>query len=1395
MGEITASEIPRIRQPQVSGWEVAAGISDQAEVEEMVISENITSIDQEAFQNLIDYVQEKCIGQRRPVSFNELKETDEFKQLLAECDLEGLEFTDYKNFLNWQNLQITQQALEEGQQDLEELNKAKEDFYNEYSKKIGKDLNTILTEYENQIQEVLNNYISDFSLNLSMVIDGSKYLNDDDLETYSKIIFEVLNNEGESQYTQDEIKNALTNKDANLEKIYEDFINNSNSSSNLLGNAIKNYYPAMSSYIESLNQQYNAQLENCELTIEEIKYILNSYDQNINQIEQQNKANEQLENDLYYAFIMGTEDYKNFKTPGEEGNVSVNIVGEGEFKYYWTPECDLSPIEYINYVLEKENITMEEFLNGKYTEFYIEAGNASNSGDYLHSDMSQLINLIKASEYDENLLKMYNYIYYTQGLEAANEYIYNTESNVNEKLAQVNVQAMLESMELNKEYTVMIEGEERNISFIVNDGKLAIKGLGDGVGNFFTGLVSWLNTNEHKTVEEYEQYYFLLSIMSKEDKIANGNLIDENGKSKLPYLDITKDYYNIGGEGVYQISQSIGNMIPSMLLSTINPTLGTVSMGISAGGNSFRDAVTSGYDLTDSIIYAVMSGASEAVLERLLGSIPGLGKTDETFVPTVSGWLRSCYSEGKEEFIQEGFDILLRGVIFGEEIDLAEAIKQMGVAGFYGAVTGAIMNGVALPFRKADLDSNLAIIAEANNGQLTNAQIAEMFGTTEAYVEEFMAKRKLNKDSSTTASDTTTNPQTSTSEGLSEISETAPETENIPTAEQTSNSTGETDTNISITEVEQLQKKYDLTDTQIAEIKATAYTIENAEEIAIILYQAKSHPTSMSGITAEQANLMLTLIENNEINSFFTEDGFINDEIFKSEYEKIKNFSDETIREARRYVINEKADSLLKVCEIMTEDGTSGEIAAIMVKNNMTQEEAENVVSLMKRENVTEEIATKSLQIIADYNNNIDNSITNSIKNVINTSDIKGLDLESIAVYYAQASSSDSNFSIESTESYITQIIKDASQTWYQSNIIVNNYEELIEYFRTINPGAAEAIDSIHEKDPYLKKDENKEQILDLLSQVNFKNSSLYLKTVNLDIETATLTLREIQKEAQLGHYEVSVDEVLNYKIQGYNTTSNENKQQFINPLKKTITGNDGTNYTEYFPTQYVYQSDKGTIDYTLSLLSEETKLDIAKSCNIDIENINSITIDQLGTYLKNYKDKTGNFVPIEVITFQNAAVGANNYVTYKGDLGGTYAGSDIAGAFSFPTSYLKELSQKYPSIFSYNQNTKEIKIYDMEKFGQEVLGGVPLSSDGVYICKQTITLNGETSVPSVVNGSSYLVNNIPGGFLPSGIPEIVVPGVKIDGYNGPRNYTGTYAGSGGYSSSYTIELSKQRKE
>ena len=749
------------KKVQVSGWEVAAGISastDEVKLEELNVDENINSINSESFQKLADFVQQKCVNQRDTISFDELKKTDEFKQLLTECGFEEISFDSYVQYKKWEQLQIVNQELSEGKKNLTEITKTRKNFYDEVTEILGQDLNYTLTEYNNEVSVTLNNYEGDFTNNLQRVVEGGRISDEQDLETYSKIIFEVLNKSESTSYTQDDIKNALSGKNDNFSDIYNEYTNNIEN----LREVLKSNYPPMTSAIEALEQQYNKKLEGSNLTISDVNDTLKMYDFYIAQIEQQNQVNEQNKIQLSYSVIMETNDYKNFNedTSYEQKlkkYITNQITNTNQVSYekYQEeyPNSNISPLQFYKCVYEN------------YKDFTVSINGISGK------EKEQMKNLLEASKYNPDLLKMYNYIYCTQGIDAANKYIKNTESNVNEIIAQVNVQSMLDDMKLDKEYTITLDGKEYNYSIAIKNGKLAIKGLGDGIENFFNGLKGWFNSSETKTVEEWEQYYFLLSIMKEEDKKANG-LIDENGNSTSQYIDFSKDYYSIGGQEVYNISSSIGNMLPSMLLSTINPMLGTVALGTSAGGNSFRDAVTSGYDISKAIMYGLASGISEAALERLLGSIPGLGKTDETFVPNISTWLKSCYNEGKEEFIQEGFDILLRGVIFGEEIDLAEAIKQMGVAGVYGAITGGIMNGVAFPFKAANLDANLEIIAEANDGTLTNAQIAEMFGTTEKYVSEFMEERK----SKNTTQNTTQNTNTKESKNTSVSTETARET-------------------------------------------------------------------------------------------------------------------------------------------------------------------------------------------------------------------------------------------------------------------------------------------------------------------------------------------------------------------------------------------------------------------------------------------------------------------------------------------------------------------------------------------------------------------------------------------------------------------------------------------
>ena len=174
MSEITASEIPRMKATQTSGWEVAAGISDA--VEEVEIDEYTSNIDFEALQDLEDYVQQKCVNQRDAVSFDSLKETDEFKQMLTECGLEGLQFDNYSDFLNkTSDIKIdaingstginkedytpsgnTEQYLSDVESFIDDLNK-QTDYYNDVNNGLEQDMNLSIDEVDptDEINRVL----------------------------------------------------------------------------------------------------------------------------------------------------------------------------------------------------------------------------------------------------------------------------------------------------------------------------------------------------------------------------------------------------------------------------------------------------------------------------------------------------------------------------------------------------------------------------------------------------------------------------------------------------------------------------------------------------------------------------------------------------------------------------------------------------------------------------------------------------------------------------------------------------------------------------------------------------------------------------------------------------------------------------------------------------------------------------------------------------------------------------------------------------------------------------------------------------------------------------------------------------------------------------------------
>lgn len=93
------------------------------------------------------------------------------------------------------------------------------------------------------------------------------------------------------------------------------------------------------------------------------------------------------------------------------------------------------------------------------------------------------------------------------------------------------------------------------------------------------------------------------------------------------------------GQIFYDSLNTTANMLPSVLASTVtsfvNPALGgyvgSVALGMSAAGNAKAEMLNLGYSKSQANAYGIMVGASEVLLEKFLGGIPGLSNGDGIF--------------------------------------------------------------------------------------------------------------------------------------------------------------------------------------------------------------------------------------------------------------------------------------------------------------------------------------------------------------------------------------------------------------------------------------------------------------------------------------------------------------------------------------------------------------------------------------------------------------------------------------------------------------------------------------------------------------------------------------------------------------------------------------------
>ena len=246
---------------------------------------------------------------------------------------------------------------------------------------------------------------------------------------------------------------------------------------------------------------------------------------------------------------------------------------------------------------------------------------------------------------------IYNYLYATQGREAAEQFLSTIRETLNYRLGAQNYE---------------------NMSGL---GK-ALYWIPAGLSQFSSGI----------------EQLFSREAVPTSPTLYTSSMIQQEAQERRPVLGT-----------LYELGTTLSNMAPSVLASALGGWAlggtgmaagtaarvagagGSALLGASAGGNAYTQALNEGYEPDEARTYATLVGASEGALQYLLGGIQSLGGAGVRTVASKIGALDnvlgriartsggrligSMISEGTEEGIQELLEPAFRTLIFDEEYD------------------------------------------------------------------------------------------------------------------------------------------------------------------------------------------------------------------------------------------------------------------------------------------------------------------------------------------------------------------------------------------------------------------------------------------------------------------------------------------------------------------------------------------------------------------------------------------------------------------------------------------------------------------------------------------------------------------------------------------------------
>lgn len=334
------------------------------------------------------------------------------------------------------------------------------------------------------------------------------------------------------------------------------------------------------------------------------------------------------------------------------------------------------------------------------------------------------------SKMTEDEIALYNYIYSTQGKEAADQYIDDIKESLNYRVAQGDAAAVGNNVLKGMEY-----------------------GFGAGLARAGTGVVDLFRDEATATpIHEYG------SAMVRENLANSGARLPEfMGGSSL-------------GQVGFDIANTAGNMAPSLLLGALSGGVGSAAMGVSAAGNAKMQALRQGYSNEQATKYGILVGASEGALQYLLGGISKLGgkftggiaakaiqNIDNALLKVAANSVIKMAGEGTEEYLQEILEPIYRNLIFNE----SNQVDLLNPDAVYSFMLGALTSGV--------MESPNTVRDLAGAVRTETAKVRERAATQNIYG-ALVGSNQLVQDSGTDTVNTPTTQQTTANTGVATAS-------------------------------------------------------------------------------------------------------------------------------------------------------------------------------------------------------------------------------------------------------------------------------------------------------------------------------------------------------------------------------------------------------------------------------------------------------------------------------------------------------------------------------------------------------------------------------------------------------------------------------------------------